>query len=378
MGRRESGKENCCGCGACAEVCAVRAIYMVPDSEGFLYPEIDESICVKCGRCKQVCPFKHEQRVTSQNQYFGVQAKNTKIRYSSSSGGMFPVLAKFILQQKGVVFGAGYGVDMQVRHMEIEDPQQLERIQRTKYVQSSMDGIYSRIEKRLAEDRWVLFCGTPCQASALRRFLGKPCDKLIVVDLICYGVPSPGIWSDYIKYLERKHGGKITDFSFRDKRNRDNGQMCSYTVKGKEIVKPLLRDKYCAMYFSNLIIRPSCHVCRFCTADRETDYTIGDFWGIERVRPDWNDGMVTSMLIVHTERAKRMWEQIKKELRWFSCRREDLCQPRLHSPTDAARERGMFMLLYKLLPFSSLMGLLSAALEIRNRWDSCRKEAVHE
>lgn len=364
MRKRE---ESCCGCGACAEICHRNAIHMVQNKEGFYYPQKDRKLCVECGRCVQVCPFKDQNRVISKNQYFGMRAKSEEIRYSSSSGGIFSVLAQFILSQQGVVYGAGYDVDMRVRHKEIASLSQLAQIRRTKYVQSSMSGIYSGIERRLAEDRWVLFCGTPCQAQALRNFLGRSYEKLVTIDLVCYGVPSPGIWNDYVKYLERKHEGKMTDFSFRDKRNRDNGQTCSYIIDGKEYVSLLHQDKYCVMYFSDLILRPSCHKCGFCTTDRGSDFTIGDFWGIERVRADLDDGMGMSMVITHTSKAETLWNQVKKEGMWFACKEEELKQPQLCSPAVPSKLRGCFILLYKMFPFSTLMGMLEIALNVLSK-----------
>lgn len=385
-------REECCGCGACVDVCRVQAVRMTQDGEGFLYPEIDRSICVHCGRCEEVCPVKKHTlpdevrrpagyvfrcdlgyTLTDKartlhrgmdygrpsenpsaeccNQYIGARAKSAAVRNSSSSGGMFSILAQYVLERKGVVFGAGYNSRMEVVHRGAENLEQLEKIKRTKYVQSNMQGIFLKAEQCLKERRWVLFCGTPCQAQALRLFLGQEHDTLIVVDLVCYGVPSPGIWEDYVKYLEHRHQGKMTEFSFRDKRAQDHGHTCAYVINGEEYAGSLFQDRFCRMYFKNYILRPSCHSCKFCTVDRSSDFTIGDFWGIEKVRQDLNDGMGNSMMILHTEKAKRIWEEVREDADWFECTKEDLLQPRLTEPTVRAKGRRMFMLLYKLLPF---------------------------
>lgn len=344
-------KEACCGCDACADICPTGAIRMVSDDEGFRYPQVDKEKCINCKRCMQICPVKNAVQGNSEIRCFGVQTKDNALRYASSSGGMFPILAEYIFQRQGVVYGAAFNEDMEVVHKEAWNPEELEALKKTKYVQSNLAGIYRSVQERLKEDRWVLFCGTPCQAHALRLFLKRPYPKLIVAALVCYGAPSPGIWTSYVKYTEQTSGGKMTQFYFRDKRNRDNGHTCAYVTGGRERAYSLYRDVYCKMYFANCTIRPSCHVCKYCTVDRDNDFTIGDFWGIEKVRPDMEDGMGTSMVILHTEQAAHVWEQVREDLNWFACKIEDVLQPRLKNPTEATKGRRQFMFFYKVLPF---------------------------
>lgn len=355
-------KKECCGCGACRDMCHVGAIYMSLDEEGFFYPQIDREKCTDCGLCRQVCPIKGRAGKECDRLYFGAQAKNRKLRYSSSSGGIFPVLAEYIFGRQGIVYGAAFNENMEVVHREAYDMAQLGEIQKTKYVQSSLDEIYRRIEGQLDGGRWVLFCGTPCQAHALRLFLGRYYSRLIIVDLVCYGVPSPGIWKKYVKYLELRHHGKMTEFYFRDKRNRDNGHTCSYVIDGKEYVEPIYRDAYCRMYFRNYILRPSCHSCKFCHVERDSDFTIGDFWGIENIRPKMDDGMGTSLVIVHTGKGREIWDAVKDETVWFKCKKADILQPHLQSPARIAGRQKLFTALYRVMPFSLLMRLVNSRL----------------
>lgn len=338
--------------------CPGNAIYMVQDREGFYYPKIDKTVCVRCGKCEQVCPMKGQIQVKCDNLYLGVRVKDNIIRYSSSSGGFFGLLADYVIRKQGVVYGAGYGNHMKVIHQEAVALSQLEFLKRTKYVQSDMGGIYRKIEKNLVDDKWVLFCGTPCQAEALKSFLKRQFDKLIIADLVCYGVPSPGIWEDYVTYLERMHNGIMSEFFFRDKRNTDNGHMRSYIIGGEEYVDSLYDDFFCRMYFRNYTLRPSCHDCGFCTVNRNSDFTIGDFWKLEGCKPELDDGMGTSMVIAHTDKARKIWEDIREKTHWFECMKKDLLQPRLVSPTVPAKRRWWFMLLYKLLPFSITVKLM--------------------
>lgn len=406
-------KATCCGCSACADICQSSAIQMKEDEEGFFYPQLDKRLCTGCGLCGAVCPVKADSEGSDDNSgctvsktepiCFGAQAKDPAIRAASSSGGVFAALAGYVLSRQGVVYGAAFNENMEVVHQEVSSLEELEDIKKTKYVQSKMDGIYQKIAGKLREHKWVLFCGTPCQAQALRLFLNQSVfsrekgseeespsakgaafseetgssqrsdydssfdsdqqpefgSRLIIADLVCYGVPSPGIWGSYVKYLEHKHRGKMTGFSFRDKRNKDNGHTCAYTIDTREHAGPLAADLYCRMYFANYILRPSCHKCQFCTTDRSSDLTLGDFWGIEKVRPEVDDKMGTSLVMLHTGQGRRIWDLIKEELSWFSCKREDLLQPRLIEPTPVAKRRRLFMKAYKTLPFSLMAGIQS-------------------
>lgn len=363
-------KSACCGCAACADACPAGAVRMAGDREGFRYPEIDLELCVHCGRCEAVCPFSGERRGDGGRLFFGARARDGDVRRGSSSGGVFPVLADFVLQRGGSVFGAAFDGAMEVIHREARTPQELEGLKRTKYVQSRMDGVYRQIEERLKEGRWVLFCGTACQAEALRRFLGREEPKLILADLVCYGAPSPGVWRSYAETLARRYG-PLTAFSFRDKRNRDQGHTRAFTAGGAEYADSLYGDLFCRLYFGNLIIRPSCHACPFASPDRGSDFTLGDFWGVENVRPEADDGMGVSLVILHTEKARRVWEEVRDGLDWFPASEEAALQPRLRGPTPPARLRGAVMGLYRVLPgaafFAAAERLLSAAGWIRRR-----------
>lgn len=359
-----SKKEECCGCGACADVCPVHAVHMRADREGSAYPYVEGSACIHCGKCEKVCPMKPHSLSRCVNQYFGAKAKAEEVRYGSSSGGIFPILAGYVLERKGVVYGAGYDSDMRVVHREAWDQEELEQIKRTKYVQSDLQGVFRRVRQCLKEKRWVLFCGTPCQTQALRLFLGEDHERLILVDLVCYGVPSSGIWEDYVTYLEKKHQGKMTAFSFRDKRVCDHGHTCAYVVNGREHAGSVYLDRFCRMYFSCLALRPSCYSCQFCTVDRGSDLTIGDFWGIERVRPDMDDGMGNSIVLLHTDRGREVWEQIRDQADWFECRKEEILQPRLQQPSRRPKARGLFMALYQALPFSLFIRLADVVIGV--------------
>lgn len=185
----------------------------------------------------------------------------------------------------------------------------------------------------------VLFAGTPCQAEALRRFLQKKYANLLLVDLICYGVSSPGIWARYTAYLEKKCHGTLTGFQFRDKRGCDNGHTVSYKVGSREYVEKYCSNLFTSMYASNCMLRPSCHVCPFTTVERNSDVTIGDFWGIERISPKMDDGMGTSLVMLRSEQGITLWESLRDRFYHIECGHKEALQPRLVSPTSPSPQR---------------------------------------
>ncbi|MCD7950500.1 MAG: Coenzyme F420 hydrogenase/dehydrogenase, beta subunit C-terminal domain [Erysipelotrichaceae bacterium] len=354
-----SKNDMCVGCGTCADKCPVNAISMKMDKEGFYYPFVSNRTCIHCHQCLNLCPTKDKSNIINENRYFGAKALNNDTRYSSSSGGFFPILAEYVLDKQGVVYGAGLDENLQVKHFEIENIDQISKLQKTKYVQSDLTGIYKKVKNRLNEHRYVLFCGTPCQCQGLRNYLGKDSDYLIFVDLICYGVPSPGIWNSYKKYIENIYDGVLEDFSFRDKRNHDNGHTVSWIINDHEYTQPLNKNLYNRLYFGNLIIRPSCYQCRFTSVRRNSDLTIGDFWGIEKIYPEFDDGMGCSVVITHSAKGLSIWNNVKDSFQYFECSENDVLQPRLKTPTKKPHiKRLLFMICYGLMSFKTCIKIM--------------------
>lgn len=331
---------------------------MKRDREGFLYPAVNQNACTGCRKCLAVCPIRHGEislPSSHESRFYGAKIKDLQVRERSSSGGMFSLLADYVLEHSGVVYGAGFDKEMKVIHKAVFDENELDAIRRSKYVQSELGTIFGDVKTRLIKGQWVLFTGTPCQTEALRLFLGRTYDRLILADLICYGAASPGIWKSYIGYLERRHREKICEYYFRDKRNRDNGHTVSWKGKKEEKAHPLSADPYSQMYFQNLLIRPSCFYCPYCRPDRNSDFTLGDFWGIEKRWPDFDDGMGNSLVIVHTEKGMQIWKILQKRCESFECCKEDAMQPRLQTPTAKPRYRELFMKGYRYLRIGNLI-----------------------
>lgn len=359
-----SEKSQCCGCMACVDQCPQNAIAVETDREGFLYPKISQELCINCRRCKNVCPFFGQESGEQPRKYMAVQAKSIALRERSTSGAVFPVAAEAVLERGGVVYGAGFDSSMHVIHQRAAGCEDLNCLTKTKYVQSDTTGIFRCVQQDLREGKRVLFVGTPCQVEALKRFLPKEYQNLLLMDLICYGVPSPGIWARYIAHLEKKYHGKLTSFQFRDKRGCNNGHLVSYRIGDQERVEDYEKNLFSFMYASNCMLRPSCHTCPFASVKRSSDITIGDFWGVETVSPNMDDGMGTSLVMLRSERGMELWESIRDQFCYLECSREAAEQPRLGSPTPPSPRRRLFFALYHVLPF----GAFERMIRFRRFW----------
>ena len=201
-----ANRADCCGCYACYNSCPFDAITMEEDAEGFRYPRVDADRCRNCGKCERNCPVLNpivkEQDQTPPT--YAAINKDEAIRKDSSSGGMFQLFAEQILKEGGIVFGAGFDADWEVCHQSVETVAELDRLRVSKYLQSRVETSFQQVTEHLRAGRKVLFAGTPCQCAALRRFVGKNDENLILVDFICHGVPSPKIWRKYLALRANK------------------------------------------------------------------------------------------------------------------------------------------------------------------------------
>ena len=287
-------KKDCCGCAACANICPKSAITMEKDEIGQYYPRINEALCVDCGTCMRVCDFQKKDENQFGHQVlsaYGAASKNESLIKKSASGGMFAQLAEFFLETGGVVYGAAMLGDdkLWVKHIRVEDKAQLYLIQGSKYIQSDIGDTYQKVKQDLVKGRQVLFSGTPCQAAALRSFLKKDYENLIVVDIVCHGVSTAQIFQDYISFLEKKKNIKITNFAFRDKSiGWGLDAKYEYLKKGKLKTKRLYYklSSFYNNYLKATNYRENCYHCKYACPSRIGDITLGDFWGVEKNQPD--------------------------------------------------------------------------------------------
>ena len=314
-------KELCTGCAACASACPNKCISMQEDAEGFLFPQIDRAKCISCQKCIKICPVLQEHKVAVQAAYAAV-SHDDETRLKSSSGGVFSLLAELTIRNGGVVFGAAMQEDCSIAHIAVENLDDLPRLRGSKYVQSVIGDTYEQAKSFLQQGRQVLYSGTACQISGLCAFLGKPYDNLICQDIICYGVPSPGVWRKYLK------GKNVKSVNFRDKSTLWRTYSVTYTyADGTQKIGPSGKDPFMRGFLGKLYLRKSCENCALKGCD--ADLTLGDCWGVEQIAPELDDNRGTSVIIVRTQKGAQILDQISDRL---TMQPIDYEQVRVHNP----------------------------------------------
>ncbi len=308
-----SDKNNCSGCHACANICPKGCITMQRDYEGFLYPSVDQLRCINCNLCEKVCPLlKCEEKAPPEISAFAAHNLNEDMRLQSSSGGIFTLLAEWILNQGGVVFGAAMDKNQICRHICVHSEEELALLRGSKYVQSTIGSTYKDAERCLNQGIPVLFTGTPCQIAGLYAYLRKEFENLYTQDIICHGVPSPMVWEKYVDYREKAASSKTNRMFFRNKKYGWK----TYCVKFEfsnftQYEKSLHEDLYMKAFLKNLCLRPSCYNCKAKGVSRTSDITLADFWGVWNVLPEMYDDKGTSLVLINSAKGEKLFNSIK-------------------------------------------------------------------
>ena len=337
--------EKCCGCSACMSVCPKNAISMQPDALGFLYPVVNEVDCINCGLCEKVCSFNNNYNISSNFETpiaYGAKLKNSEQLKESQSGGAFFAISEYILDNGGIVYGAGFSDYFVVSHQRATTKKERDNFRKSKYVQSDLKNTFKEVKQDLKEGKLVLFSGTACQIAGLKAYIGNLQNNLITIDIICHGVPSPYILRDYIAYQEKKHPKtSLVDFIFRDK------EICGWRdpkesflwADGKKEVFYLYAD----LFYQGIMLRKNCSVCHFTNLKRPGDITIGDFWGCEKSNPDFcKDNKGVSLILINTEKGKNIFNHIKNGLVVIPAKQSDYMQLNLEEPTKLHEDRNDF------------------------------------
>lgn len=316
-------KSYCCGCSACLQICPKHSISFNEDKEGFLYPNVDTSTCIDCGLCEKVCPVLNQDDERMPLQVYAAKHTDDEIRMKSSSGGIFTLLAEQIIDKGGVVFGVRFNENWEAVHDYTETKEGLAPFRGSKYVQSNIGNSYKQVETFLKTGREVMFTGTPCQVSGLKKYLRKDYENLLTVDFVCHGVPSPMVWRMYMEEEIARQGdvGKnsvltsskvspvVTGVNFRDKSTGWkkfsfvlNFSKASAEGEQNTVLSSVFTDNaYMKAFLSNLSLRPSCYACPAKAGKSGADITIGDFWGVESVLPNENDDKGISLILEYNE-----------------------------------------------------------------------------
>lgn len=317
---------NCTGCHACVVVCPSKCIDMKDTGEGFLFPVINKEGCICCNHCESVCPVLHMPDKSHHTRAFAIKSKDEKEREKSTSGGVFPLLAKQVLGASGIVYGVAYDRNFMASHISINDSENLSFLQGAKYVQSTVGKIFLEAKDQLKNGRRVLFSGTPCQCAGLKSFLGKDYDNLILVDLICHGVPSPKVWQTYIDYRAGKEndGKRPVRINMRSKVSGWSRYLTEFDY-GNGKIKTILnsQDYFMRAFLGNICLRDSCSECLVKGVERCTDFTIGDYWGIWSQHPEFNDEKGVSIVFVHSAKGMEALNRVKEQAEWLEIGTED-------------------------------------------------------
>lgn len=356
-------KYQCCGCNACEMVCGKKAITMIEDEYGFRFPQIDTEKCVGCGSCQKVCCINNDVELCKPGTVYAASYKNKDISAKSASGGIFAALAKQVLTEGGIVFGSAYTKQFDVEVISIEKIEDLPRLQGSKYVQSSMNSSFRKIKSELQAGRTVLFCGVPCQVEALKRFLGRSYENLLLVDIVCHGVPSNRMLKDYLAFLADKKQMEVQSIQFRTKTKGQNvyGEIAyrqvSHTGEIAYRQEPLIsyKSSYYKLFLNCQTFRDSCYHCKFAGTKRPGDISLCDYWGIEDEHPDFvkeveKEGLAgISAIMLNTNAGLAFFERLKQEflLRESTVEQVAKHNPQLQAPSVETAERKQVMDCYR-------------------------------
>lgn len=310
-------KKECSGCSSCFQKCPKNAIVMKENDEGFLYPIIDKEKCIDCGLCSQVCPQLKELRKADTNypKAYAMYNKNDEEILKSSSGGIFSVIANYVLSENGVVFGAAYDKEQNVKHIRVVNKTDLDLLRSSKYVQSNINDTFIKAEEDLKKGKLVLFTGTPCQIAGLNSYLIKTYDNLLTCDFVCHGVPSQKLFNVYLKYLSNKFKSQVKSYNFRSKSKYGWGLFAEVITNDNKIhyIKADF-DPYYSNFLNCNTYRESCYRCHYSTYNRISNLTLADYWGVSSIHPKFYSEKGISLILVNDKKGENVIENVLTDI----------------------------------------------------------------
>lgn len=336
---------NCYGCRVCEQVCPVKAISFHCNERGFYYPEIDKTKCTGCNLCEKSCGLNNKREKNRPLNFYALKIRDKSIKKKSSSGGAFYLLAKLIIEEGGVVYGCYVNDSIDVVYGRAETLDECIPFMGSKYVQSDMQDVVTFVKADLKAGRKVLFTGTPCGCLGIKTAITKfnHTGQLILCDFYCHGAPSPMIFSDFKLFMERKYGGKIVNFIFRDKEkviNPPSSRGMRMNIKRKDeiidVYDSRANDMYFEMFKYNYILRECCYECPCIGIERDTDITMGDYWGCENFHPEFFDRDGISVISINTRLGKVLFDNVCENAEYIQIKEDEIRQPMiLHAPQKA-------------------------------------------
>lgn len=317
-------KVDCCGCNACGDICPTRAIDFHTDNEGFWYPKVNLDKCINCGLCEKTCPIIHADELKKNDfprpECYAAENKNLEVVFDSTSGGLFSAFADRMYRDGGFVGGAVFSKDCKsVKQFISAEKKDLPKLRSSKYLQSNLIGFFRQVEKLLKSDEKVLVCGCPCQMAALRAYLRKPYDNLVILDFICLGINSPLIWRKYIETFEDRYGSPVV--YVKPKSKEFGWRNLTQKVKladGQVKFETRHQSNYTQGYIgTHAFMRPSCYECKFRGFPRISDITLADFWGIEKYSKELEKDLGTSLVMINSNKGKDWFYRIKDRLNYI-------------------------------------------------------------
>ena len=375
----EKAKDACCGCGACAAICPSDSITLKLNDEGFFYPSVDESRCIRCQKCLHTCAFDadfSEKNGHKPIKAYIARSVDVEILKKSASGGMFTVLSDAALKRDACVYGAVYNENGSVSHVRAISTEERDRMRGSKYVQSDTRQVFRRVLQDLNDQKEVFFTGTPCQIAALQSYLTQKkavLSNLFLCEIICHGVCSPDVFADYLKYIS-KSTGKIYSINTRDKQYGSGynmticGEKATYHKNGGD-------DPYIRLFQLNLPLRSSCFACPMKRLERVSDLTIGDFQKAAKNFPEYADKKGVSVVLVNTPKGNEYFELVKKRLDCKESSMDAAMQPNLFTQIESRYERDLFFRKYRHEDFVLLLKKYTT-LGLKNKALYTAKQAV--